>query len=96
MVPPLTGKLSFIDMSVKKESSTIQVGWKALEKKEKVKVWATTTNHFEEGGHDLYWLMDEVPIENEKTVIDVSKLPSKLYKIVIEAKFNLQNKWVVE
>lgn len=93
---PLTGKLSFIDMSVKKESSTIQVGWKALEKKEKVKVWATTTNHFEEGGHDLYWLMDEVPIENEKTVIDVSKLPSKLYKIVIEAKFNLQNKWVVE
>ena len=83
-------------MSVKKESSAIHVGWKALEKKEKVKIWLTTTNHFEEGGHDLYLLMDEVPIENEKTVIDVSKLPSKLYKIVIEAKFNLQNKWVVE
>ncbi|HAK78831.1 MAG TPA: nucleotide pyrophosphatase [Runella sp.] len=93
---PLTGKLSLIDMSVKKESSAIHVTWKAVEKKEKVKVWVTTTNHFEEGGHDLYLLMDEVPIENERVVIDVSKLPSKLYKIVVEAKFNLQNKWVVE
>lgn len=35
---------------------------------------------------DLYLLMDEVPVTNEKTTLDISKIPSKFYKIVLEAK----------
>lgn len=93
---PLTGKLSLIDATIKKEGSKIQLTWKAMEKEDRVKVWLTTTNHFEQGGHDLYLLMDEVPVGNEQVVIDVSKLPSKLYKVVLEGKYNVQNKWVVE
>ncbi len=93
---PLTGKLSVIDANVRKQGTKIQLSWKAIEKEGKVKIWLTTTNHFEEGGHDLYLLMDEVSVTNEEATFDVSKLPSKLYKIVIEGKYNSQNRWIVE
>lgn len=92
----LTGKLSLINAGVKKEAKTIELTWKALDKEGKVKVWLSTTNNFEQGGTDRYLLMDEVPVINEKAVIDSSKIPSKLYKIVLEAKYNSQNKWIVE
>lgn len=92
----LTGKLSLAHSNVKKEANNIEVTWKALEKEGAVKVWLSTTNHFEQGGKDLYLLMDEVSVTNEKTTIDISKIPSKFYKIVLEAKYNSQNKWIVE
>ncbi len=92
----LTGKLSLINTNVKKSGNTIEATWKALEKEGKVKTWLTTTNHFEEGKRDSYLLMDEVPVEQERVSIDVSKLPSQLYKIVFEGKYNTQNKWIVE
>ncbi len=41
-------------------------------------------------------VVDIMPIINEKAVIDSSKIPSKRYKIVLEAKYNSQNKWIVE
>jgi membrane-anchored protein YejM (alkaline phosphatase superfamily) len=93
---PLTGKLSLINANVKKEANNIELTWKAIEKNEIVKVWLTTTNHFEQGGSDRYLLIAEVPIAAEKATIDVSKIPSKFYKIVIEGKYNSQNKWIVE
>lgn len=92
----LTGKLSLINSNVKKEAKNIELTWKTLEKEGMVKVWLSTTNNFEQGGTDRYLLMDEVPVMNEKAVIDISKIPSKLYKIVLEAKYNSQNKWIVE
>lgn len=92
----LTGKLSLIHSNVKKEANNIEVTWKALEKEGAVKVWLSTTNNFEQGDKDLYLLMSEVPVIDEKTTIDISKIPSKFYKIVLEAKYNSQNKWIVE
>ena len=92
----LTGKLSLIHSNVKKEANNIEITWKVLEKEGAVKVWLSTTNNFEQGGKDRYLLMDEVPVTNEKTTIDISKIPSKFYKIVLEAKYNSQNKWIVE
>lgn len=93
---PLTGKLSLVNANVKKVANKIELTWKAIEKSETVKVWLTTTNHFEQGGSDRYLLMAEVPIAAEKATIDVSKISSKFYKIVIEGKHNSQNKWIVE
>ncbi len=92
----LTGKLSLIHSNVKKEANNIEVTWKGLEKEGAVKVWLSTTNNFEQGDKDLYLLMSEVPVIDEKTTIDISKIPSKFYKIVLEAKYNSQNKWIVE
>ena len=92
----LTGKLSLINSNLKKEANSIELTWKALDKEGMVKIWLSTTNNFEQGGADRYLLMDEVSVINEKAVIDSSKIPSKLYKIVLEAKYNSQNKWIVE
>ena len=92
----LTGKLSLINSNLKKEANSIELTWKALDKEGTVKIWLSTTNNFEQGGADRYLLMDEVSVINEKAVIDSSKIPSKLYKIVLEAKYNSQNKWIVE
>lgn len=93
---PLTGRLSFVNSTLKKDAGQLELTWKAVEKEGNVKVWLTTSNAFEQGKADRYLLMDEVPVANEKVRIDVSKIPSKLYKVVLEAKHNVQNKWWVE
>jgi predicted AlkP superfamily pyrophosphatase or phosphodiesterase len=92
----LTGKISILDPVVKKENGKINVSWKAVTKEGNVKVWLSTTNHFEEGGRDLYYLMDEIPAGNERAILDISKLPAGFYKIVLEAKYNNLNRWIVE
>lgn len=92
----LTGKISILDPVVKKENGKINVSWKAVTKEGNVKVWLSTTNHFEEGGRDLYYLMDEIPAGNERVTLDISKLPAGFYKIVLEAKYNNLNRWIVE
>lgn len=93
---PLTGRLSIVNSTLKKEANQLEITWKAVEKEGNVKVWLSTSNAFEQGKSDRYLLMDEVPVTHEKVRIDVSKLPSQLYKIVLEAKHNVQNKWWVE
>ncbi|AEI51258.1 alkaline phosphatase family protein [Runella slithyformis] len=93
---PLTGRLSAVNLSLKKEADQLKITWKAVEKEGNVKVWLSTSNDFEQGKSDRYLLMDEVPVGNEKVRIDVSKIPSKLYKIVLEAKHSVLNKWWVE
>jgi arylsulfatase A-like enzyme len=93
---PLTGKLSIVNPTLKKEANQLKMTWKTVEKEGDVKIWLTTSNEFEQGKSDRYLLMDEVPVTNEKAVINVSKIPSAFYKIVLEAKYNVQNKWSVE
>ncbi len=93
---PLIGRLSLVNSTLKKEGNQLELTWKTVEKEGTVKIWLTTTNEFEQGKKDHYLLMDEVPVTNEKAVIDLTKIPSKFYKIVLEAKYNVQNKWLVE
>lgn len=92
----LTGKISILNLALKKESGKINVTWKSSDKEGTVKIWLTTTNHFEKGGRDLYFLMDEIPTGSEKADIDISKIPSKFYKIVLEGRYNTMNRWIVE
>ena len=93
---PFTGQLSIHSMAVTRDGKALRVSWKAVEKKGKVKVWVATTNHFKEGVNDRYLLIDQVEAGQEKVTIDISRLPSKFYKIVLEGEFNTTNKWVVE
>jgi hypothetical protein len=37
-----------------------------------------------------------VPVSQGKASIDVTKLPSSFYKIVLEGKHNTLNRWIVE
>ncbi|MCE7042004.1 alkaline phosphatase family protein [Dyadobacter sp. CY312] len=92
----LTGKLSVLWPTAKKNNDKIAISWKSVEKDGSVKIWLSTTNKFEEGGSDRYLLMKEVPVTNENAVLDIAKLPKGFYKIVIEGKYNTVNKWIVE
>ncbi|WP_342086562.1 alkaline phosphatase family protein [Dyadobacter sp. OTU695] len=93
---PFTGKLSVTAPVVQKSDGKVNITWKALEKDGKVKIWLTTTNLFGKGGRDLYYLMDEIEVTNEKAEIDISKYPSGFFKIVLEGKYNSVNRWLVE
>ncbi|MHA4737721.1 alkaline phosphatase family protein [Dyadobacter sp. MSC1_007] len=90
------GKVSILSPDVQKASDKVNISWKAVDKEGKVKIWLATTNHFQTGGSDLYYLMDEVNVTNEKAEIDISKYPSGFYKIVLEGKYNSVNRWIVE
>jgi hypothetical protein len=90
------GKVSILSPDVQKTSNKVSINWKAVDKEGKVKIWLATTNHFQNGGSDLYYLMDEVNVTNEKAEIDISKYPSGFYKIVLEGKYNSVNRWIVE
>lgn len=92
----LTGEISVLWPMAKREGDQINVTWKSVEKDGDVKVWLTTTNKFDEGGSDHYLLMKEVPVKDEKVVLDVQKLPKGFFKIVVEGKYNTVNRWIVE
>jgi predicted AlkP superfamily pyrophosphatase or phosphodiesterase len=92
---PFTGKLSVTSPVVTKTAGKIDVTWKSPVKEGKVKIWLATTNHFKEGGRDIYHLADEVPVANEKSQIDVSKYGSGFFKVVLEGKYNSVNRWIV-
>lgn len=93
---PLTGKLSLTNPTAKKEAGKITLSWNAADGEGTVKVWLSTTNHFEEGQRDQYLLMDELPVKTENAVIDVSKLPTGFYKIVLQGRYNNLSRWIVE
>lgn len=92
---PLTGKISAISPEAKLNNNSIEIAWKAIDKKGKAKIWLATTNNFETGGKDTYRLLKEVAVDTEKATIDVSKIPSQFYKVVIEMPHNTLNRWIV-
>lgn len=92
---PLIGPVSITDAAVSYVHGHIDVSWKALEAKGKVKIWVCTTNNFKTGGKDEYQLLAEVPVTALHAFVDVEKYPSKFYKIVLEATENTVNKWIV-
>jgi hypothetical protein len=93
---PLTGKLYATTADMSLLNNKLRVTWKALEKKGNVKIWLSTTNRFKEGGKDEYTLQATVPLAKQEATIDISKLPSSFYKVVIETPGNLLNRWIVE
>jgi hypothetical protein len=92
----LTGKISVSNPNAKREGDKITLTWKSSEEDGEVKIWLAVTNHFEEGGSDQYMLMKQLPVTDEKVILDVSKLPKGFYKMVIEGKYNAVNRWIVE
>jgi hypothetical protein len=93
---PFTGKISVAELKLVRDGGKIRANWKSYDKTGKVKVWLTTTNHFETGGRDIYHLIDEVPVSNEKAKIDISSYPAGFFKVVLEGPFNSVNRWLVE
>jgi len=92
---PLTGKLAATQLKARLENGKLLLDWKAMDPTAKAKIWLATTNHFKTGGTDEYKLVATVPVAKGKTAINVSKLPSTLYKVVLETPQNVLNRWVL-
>ena len=92
---PLTGKLSATDAKADAKDGFIAVNWNVIRKEGTAKIWLVTTNNFKTGGKDDYKLMTEVPVHNGSAKIDVRKIPSEFYKIVIETPYNFLNRWII-
>ncbi len=93
---PLIGKVSVADMILNYFQDKLDISWKALDGEGKVKIWVSATNHFKDGKPDDYLLLEEVPVHNEHAIVDVSKVKSSFYKVVLEGAYNSVNKWFVE
>jgi hypothetical protein len=91
----LNKPVSAILPEVKLLDKQLEVSWKALEKQGKMKVWLSTTNHFEEGGEDQYQLIGTADLTQEHLII--KDIPaSSFYKIVLESPHNTLNRWIVK
>jgi predicted AlkP superfamily pyrophosphatase or phosphodiesterase len=92
---PLIGKLSVIDPAVSYADGQATVTWKAIEKKGKVKIYVSSSNNAKSGGNDEYKLLKKVPVSAQVTTINLKKIPSSFYKILIEGPHNSVNRWVI-
>ena len=93
---PFIGKISATEPEVKLEKGKLEVEWEAIEKGGEAKIWLATTNQFKVGKPDDYQLVTTVPLKKEEAKVDVSKLPSGFYKVVIETPTNFLNRWLIE
>ncbi|MEJ0102229.1 MAG: alkaline phosphatase family protein [Bacteroidota bacterium] len=82
----LTGKIAAVGLNATYTADKkLNITWVPLDKNSQGKIWLATTNEFKKGGSDKYELIKEVPLSAGKTVIDVSKIHSDFYKIVLES-----------
>ena len=71
------------------------VAWEPHQSDEKVKIWITKTNDFKTSGEaDEYRLAAEVDITEKQWIYPLKK-KGAFYKVVIEGKHNMVNRWVV-
>lgn len=91
----LIGTVSVAEPQANFVQGALDVSWKALDAKGKVKIWVAAANNFKDGQPDDYKLLAEVSAGNEHALLDVKNIPSKFYKVCIEGEFNTVNRWVV-
>lgn len=92
---PFIGPVSISGLKANYVQNHLDINWKALEKKGKVKIWLTTTNAFKTGGKDDYHLLAEVDASQQHYLADLKNYPSSFYKILLEAPDNMLNKWII-
>jgi 5'-nucleotidase (lipoprotein e(P4) family) len=89
----LTGKVAAEKLNIKRDDDKLIVTWKAVDKNAKGKIWLSLTNNYYSGGKDDYKLIKELPLANEKLIIDISKMPSSFYKVALETPSHFLNRW---
>jgi hypothetical protein len=91
---PFIGPISITALKANYVQNHLDISWKALEKKGKVKIWLATTNAFKTGGKDEYHLLGEVDVNQQHYLADLKNYPSSFYKLLVEAPDNMLNKWI--
>jgi hypothetical protein len=90
---PLIGNVSVEDPQINIFQNKFDITWKSLDNEGTVKIWLSTKNEYATSGKEDYILLAEVPVNQNKIVVDISKYPSNFYKVAIEGKYNTINKW---
>ena len=90
---PLIGKVSVAQPEINVFQQKLDIRWQSLDTSGTVKIWLSTKNEFKTGAQDQYILLKEVPILNNRAIIDISQYPADFYKIALEGKYNTINKW---
>ncbi|MCK0136901.1 alkaline phosphatase family protein [Arenibacter sp. S6351L] len=91
----ITGPLSVSELKASIQGNELTLSWNSYNRNKKLKVYLSTENGFRNGIYDHYKLVKKVKGTSNSTKIDLSKYPSRFYKIVIEGKHNSTNAWVV-
>jgi hypothetical protein len=91
----LIGAVSVAQPEANLVQGSLDVSWKAMDGKGKVKIWVAAANNYKEGKADEYKLLAEVPVPTEHALIDVKNMPSNFYKVAIEGELNTVNRWVI-
>jgi len=92
---PLSGPVSIAEPKVNLIQGNIDVNWKSLNGSETVKIWVAATNNVKDGEPDDYKLLAEIPVATEHALVSVKDMPSSIYKICIEGRYNTVNRWIV-
>jgi hypothetical protein len=90
----LIGKISIASPIFHYSNNRIDISWQSLDETGNVKIWVATTNNFKLGGTDTYHLLAETPVLAKSASLDLGPYPSSFYKIVLEAPFNMVNRWI--
>lgn len=90
-----TGQVSIAKPELNFIQGRLDATWQTLNPEGEVKVWLSTTNNVKTGGKDDYTLIITVPTTARHASIDVGALPSGIYKVVLQGRFNTVNKWWV-
>lgn len=89
----LIGKVSITEPQINIFQQKLDLNWKSIDTSGTVKIWISINNNFTINGKEEYTLLSEVPITQNRAVIDISTYPSNFYKVVLEGKYNTVNKW---
>jgi hypothetical protein len=89
----LIGKVSLVEPQINVFQQKLDLTWKSIDTIGTVKIWISTNNNYSVNGKEDYTLLSEVPLNQNRAVIDISKYPSNFYKVVLEGKYNTVNKW---
>jgi hypothetical protein len=89
----LLGEVSMFDPQINIFQQKLSVSWKSIDTNGTAKIWLSTKNDYQTTGKEGYILLAEVPLGQNRAVIDISKYPSTFYKVAIEGKYNTVNTW---
>lgn len=92
----LMEKISLAHPEINIYQNKLDVSWQNYNEEGTVKVWLCTSNNYSKYGTDQYILLNEVPVKQKNTVIDITKYESSFYKILLEGKYNSVNKWFIK
>jgi hypothetical protein len=92
---PFIGPVSIANMNAVLQNDKIEITWDVLDRYGKVTIQLATTNNFKEGKPDSYKTVGEIATSAGRYSIDVSKMKSSFYKVLLRAPYNLTNRWIV-